>query len=180
MKYKEEIIKSETIYKGRIFDVIVDDVKLPDGKIAKREIVDHWGAVTIIAVTNDNKVILVKQYRHPVKKELYELPAGKLDLNLDPLSTAKQELREETGYEAKVLKDVIQCYTTPGFSNERMHFFVAKDLTKTKQNLDHDEFIDVLEVDSRSVIEMIKEGKIEDVKSLLGIYYLLINNIIVF
>lgn len=179
MKYKEELIASETIYKGKIFDVKVDDVKLPDGNFAKREIVDHWGAVTIIAITIDKKILLVRQYRHAVNKELYELPAGKLDLDLDELSTAKQELKEETGYEAEKWEKIYECWTTPGFSNERMHFFTAFNLKKVKQQLEADEFLDVIEVSIIEALEMIKKGQIEDAKTSLGILFIFINNIVV-
>lgn len=179
MKYKEELIASETIYKGRIFDVKVDDVKLPDGNFAKREIVDHWGAVAIIAITEDRKILLVRQYRHAVNKELYELPAGKLDLDLDELSTAKQELKEETGYEAGEWEKIYECWTTPGFSNERMHFFTAFSLKKVEQQLEADEFLDVIEVSIIEALEMIKKGQIEDAKTSLGILFIFINNIVV-
>ena len=147
----------------------LDDVILPNGKSSKREVVEHAGAVTVVAITNDQKVLLVKQYRYPVGEVLLELPAGGLNQGEAPLKCAKRELKEETGWEATDWEELPTFYTTPGFTNEKMYLFLAKNLTYTGQNLDEDEFIQVVSVPLDETLNMIQRGEIRDAKSIVGI-----------
>ncbi len=157
------------IYKGKIINLRVDTVTLPDGGTCTREIVEYAGAVAIVPLNEKGELLLVRQYRYAVKKALLEIPAGKIEPGEDPAECAKRELLEETGYEAKELNKVIRFYSTPGFTNEEIHVFLATGLTLKKQNLDDDEFIDVQTIPYDTALEMIRTGEICDAKSVAGI-----------
>ena len=121
--YEEKTIKSETLYKGRIVDLRIETVELPDKKYAKREIVDHGKGACIIPIRDDGKIILVKQFRKAINQFIYELPAGLVDPGEDPSQTAYRELQEEIGYKANDLKFLFSGYPSPGFTNEETSFF---------------------------------------------------------
>ena len=165
----EKTVESKVVYQGKVLSLRLDDVTLPNGKSSKREVVEHAGAVTVVAVTNEQKVLLVKQYRYPVGEVLLELPAGGLNQGEAPLKCAKRELKEETGWEATDWEELPTFYTTPGFTNEKMYLFLAKNLTYTGQNLDEDEFIQVVSVPLDETLNMIQRGEIRDAKSIVGI-----------
>ena len=166
----EKTVESKVVYQGKILSLRLDDVILPNGKSSKREVVEHAGAVAVVAVTNDQKVLLVKQYRYPVGEVLLELPAGGLNQGEAPLKCAKRELKEETGWEATDWEELPAFYSTPGFTNEKMYLFLAKNLTYTgQQDLDEDEFIQVISVPLDEILNMIHQGKIRDAKSIVGI-----------
>ena len=165
----EKTVESKVIYQGKVLSLRLDDVTLPNGKSSKREVVEHAGAVTVVAVTNEQKVLLVKQYRYSVGEVLLELPAGGLNHGEAPLKCAKRELKEETGWEATDWEELPTFYTTPGFTNEKMYLFLAKNLTYTGQNLDEDEFIQVVSVPLDETLNMIQRGEIRDAKSIVGI-----------
>ena len=167
--YKELLISSKTIYQGRIVNLRVDEVSLPDGKTTNREVVEHAGAVAVVPVNEKGDLLLVKQYRYAVGMTLLEIPAGKLIPGEDYASCAERELIEETGYKPSNLKHMISFYSTPGFTNEQIHLFLATDLTLKKQNLDEDEFIDVETVSLKEALGMILSGEICDAKSIAGI-----------
>lgn len=167
--YKELMISSKKIYRGRIINLRVDEVSLPDGKTTNREVVEHAGAVAVVPVNEKGELLLVRQYRYAVGKTLLEIPAGKLNPGEDYASCAGRELTEETGYKAGNLKYLISFYTTPGFTNEQIHLFLATDLTLIKQNLDEDEFIDVETVSLKQALGMVLSGEIYDAKSVAGI-----------
>ncbi|MGZ4106538.1 MAG: NUDIX hydrolase, partial [Tumebacillaceae bacterium] len=143
----------------------------PNGNQSTREVVLHPGAVTVLAITEDDKVLLVRQYRNPCDTVLIEAPAGKLEKNEDPLEAAKRELEEETGYTANKWQHLSSFYTSPGFSNEILHAYVATELTKTAQNLDNDEFLDLIAVTADEVQEMLNKGEIVDSKTLTFVYW---------
>ena len=165
----EKKLNSELIYEGKIFTVTKDTVELSNGLIRKREIVHHNGGVVILAEKGD-KILLVKQCRYATQGELYELPAGKLDKeNEDILDAAKRELEEETGHIAQNWESLGFIWPTPGFCTEKLYLFFAKDLTFTKQNPDEGEIIDYLEVEKEKVFEMVKEGVINDAKSICAL-----------
>ncbi|MCF8011579.1 MAG: NUDIX hydrolase [Clostridiales bacterium] len=166
---KEKKLFSETIYEGKILNLKVDTVELPNGNISKREIVEYSGAVAVVAHTRDNQILLIHQYRYPAGEQLLEIPAGKLEPGEEPLHCAKRELREETGAEAEVWQKLFSFYSTPGFSTEKMHLFLASELQIKEQDLDEDEFVEVEKVLLDEVIQKIKEGKICDSKSIAGI-----------
>ena len=167
--YKELLISSKKIYQGRIINLRVDEVSLPDGKTTSREVVEHAGAVAVVPVNEKGELLLVRQYRYAAGKTLLEIPAGKLEPEEDCFSCAERELLEETGYEAGNLRRLISFYSTPGFTNEQIHLYLATDLTLKKQNLDEDEFIDVEAVSLKQALKMALSGEICDAKSVAGI-----------
>ncbi|EIT87278.1 NUDIX hydrolase [Fictibacillus macauensis ZFHKF-1] len=173
MKHLEEnTLSVSTIYNGKIIDVEVQDVSLPNGSTSKREIVKHPGAVAIIAVTKENKLLLVRQYRKALEKVIVEIPAGKLEKGEDPKESAVRELQEETGYESGSLRSIGSFYTSPGFADELIHLYVAEDLTFSKQQLDEDEFLDVLEVSLEEAEQMVLNEEIHDAKTVYAVQYL--------
>ena len=169
IKFKEKTITSENIYKGKILNLRVDEIELPDGRNSVREIVEHSGGVTIIAITDDNEILLVKQYRKPAEDVLLEIPAGKLEDGEVPLSCAKRELVEETGYQTNEINKLFSFYTSPGYSNEIIHIFIARGLTFIGQNPDNDEFIEVVKIKKQEIMELINNGKIKDSKTIIGL-----------
>lgn len=176
---EEKTLKTEHIYSGRIIQVQVDEVELPNGKTSTRELVKHPGAVAVIAITDDNKLVMVEQYRKPLEKLIVEIPAGKLEKGEEPALCARRELEEETGYECESLELVSSFYTSPGFADEIIHVYVAKGL-KQKENaagLDEDEFVNVLEITLEEALEFIKEKRIFDAKTIFGVQYLQIANL---
>ncbi|AYV66933.1 ADP-ribose pyrophosphatase [Niallia circulans] len=176
---EEKTLKTEHIYSGRIIQVQVDEVELPNGKTSTRELVKHPGAVAVIAITDDNKLVMVEQYRKPLEKVIVEIPAGKLEKDEEPALCARRELEEETGYECESLELVSSFYTSPGFADEIIHVYVAKGL-KQKENaagLDEDEFVNVLEITLDEALEFIKEKRIFDAKTIFGVQYLQIANL---
>lgn len=168
-KLKEDKISSQVIFSGKILEVRLDRVLLPNGKEAAREVVGHPGAVAVVAVTPDDEVILVRQYRYPVDEILLELPAGKIDKGEEPELCAIRELEEETGYRAQKLEKLTSIVTTPGFSDEVLHIYLAKELEKTAQMLDNDEFLNVEFYTWPKVREMIAANVIKDSKTIVGL-----------
>ncbi len=167
--YKELTISSKRIFQGRIINLRLDEVSLPNGKTTGREVVEHAGAVAIVPINEKGELLLVRQYRYAVGMPLLEVPAGTLEQGEDYALCAGRELTEETGYEAGNLKHLISFYSTPGFTNEQIHLFLATDLRLKKQSLDDDEFIDVVTVSRKQALEMILSGEICDAKSVAGI-----------
>ncbi|MCL5780253.1 MAG: NUDIX hydrolase [Firmicutes bacterium] len=166
---KETTISSKRVYEGKILNLRVDWVLLPNGKESGREVVEFSEAVAIVPIAEDGKVLLVTQYRYPVGEVLLEAPAGKMDPKEDPETCARRELQEETGYTAGSLEKICEFYTTPGFTNELMHVFLARELTLGEQNPDEDEFVQVEAVSLQDAIAMIYNGKIRDGKTIAGL-----------
>ncbi|MDI6602170.1 MAG: NUDIX hydrolase [Thermoanaerobacteraceae bacterium] len=171
MDKKEITINSRRIYDGRIINLRIDDVLLPNGNVAGREIVEHKGAVAIIPITRDKKLVMVKQYRKPAEEELWEIPAGKLEQGESPDECARRELEEETGYTGKMVK-IFEFYTSPGFSNEYMYMYIATNLVHGLQHLDPDELLDIQEFNMDELKRMLVSGMIKDAKTLIGIEYI--------
>ena len=169
-KRKYQIVSSEPKFEGEILKVFLDEVVMPDGKVHEREVVKHQGAVAIIPVTN-RKVVLVKQYRHPIKEALLEIPAGKLDPGEKPLDCAMRELEEETGYKTKKLIKLADFHTTPGYSNELLHLYFAGELEKGEQKPEGGEELDleVVNVGLNETFAMIASGEIKDAKTIIGL-----------
>jgi ADP-ribose pyrophosphatase len=157
-----------TIYSGRLLTVHEDDVRLVDGTAAQREVVAHPGAVAIVAIDSDGKVVLVRQWRHAVGRALWELPAGTRDADEVPLRTAERELAEETGLRAGDLRPLAAAPLTPGYSTEVMHFFLATALTAGPTDRDVDERMDVAHHNQEEVIALIRAGEV-DVKTIAGL-----------
>ncbi|RKD27862.1 ADP-ribose pyrophosphatase [Caminicella sporogenes DSM 14501] len=168
----ERTIKSDKIYQGKIINLRVDTVELPDKKYSKREIVEHPGGVAILPITKDNKIIMVKQYRKSVEEKLLEIPAGKLEIGEEPKECAKRELLEETGYTSENIEYLFKFYTSPGFSNEVISLFIAKNLEKGEARPDEDEYIEIKEYEIEELLEMIKNGEIKDAKTIIAILYI--------
>lgn len=166
---KETTISSDLIYTGKTIQLRVDTVEMPNKGYQKREIIEHKGAVAIVAITNDNKIVLVKQYRKAVEKELYELPAGKIEIGESPLDSAIRELKEETGYSAESLKLIHKYYPTPGFSNQLVFIYLAKNLIPGEYNLEEDEFLEVCEIDRDEAYNMVINNEICDSKTVIGL-----------
>jgi ADP-ribose pyrophosphatase len=166
---EEKTIASEQIYKGKIIDLLVDEVSLPDGGTSYREIVKHPGAVAIMAITNDQKLVLVRQYRKALEKTIYEIPAGKLDIGEEPETCAKRELQEETGYSANIWKKLVGFYTSPGFADEFIHLYEASELSLGEISPDEDEFIERVELTWDECKEKMLTGEICDAKTLYAI-----------
>ena len=173
---KETTLSSKEIYKGRIIDLYLEEVKLPNGNTSTREIVRHPGAVAVVAITPENKILMVEQYRKPLGRTIVEIPAGKLEKGEEPVTTAKRELEEETGYTCSNLKPLISFYTSPGFADELVHLFIAENLETLTEaaELDEDEFVEVLEVTLEEAQEMIQNNRIFDAKTAYAVQYLLL------
>ena len=171
-KLEEKSIFSENIFKGKLLDVRKDKVTLPNNKIGFREWINHPGAACIIPLLSENKIILVKQYRYPIKEETIEIPAGKIDLDEDPKKCAYRELEEETGYKAKKLTLLTSFYPAIGFANEKIWIYLAKNLVKSNSNTDKDEFVETISVDLNIALDMVAQGMIKDSKTIIGLMWL--------
>ncbi|MFC1568431.1 NUDIX domain-containing protein [Candidatus Margulisiibacteriota bacterium] len=166
---EEKKIKSERKFKGRLLGLRVDTVKTPGGNQATREVVEHPGAVAVVALTKDKEMVLVRQFRQPTGQVLVELPAGVPKKSESAEDCARRELEEETGFHAKKVKKVWAGYASPGYSDELIQFCLAEDMTRMKQNTEEDEFIEVDLVDLDACVDMLKNGKINDNKTMIGI-----------
>ncbi|MCY6370302.1 NUDIX hydrolase [Clostridium ganghwense] len=166
MEYYEKTLEEVNGYKGRILSLDVRTVELPNGKIAKREIIKHPGAVAILAYKTDDTIILVEQFRNPIEKTILELPAGKLEPGEDAETCGRRELEEETGYKAKKFTYLGKIATTPGFCDEYIDIYKAEQLYDGNIGGDEDEFIKVCEVQVDKIKEMIKKGEIIDAKTI--------------
>lgn len=171
MIFEEKTMKSDKLYEGKLVNLRIDTVELADKKYSKREIIEHPGAVCILALTEDNCVILVKQYRKAVERALLELPAGIIELNEEPGETAKRELKEETGFSANKMEFLLEFYTSPGFTNEKVYIFLATDLTPGDTEFDDSEFIEVSKVHIDELVKRVNRGDIPDSKTIIGVQF---------
>jgi ADP-ribose pyrophosphatase len=173
MSFEEKVVKSISRYKGEIIDVYQQTVELPSGELANRDVVKHQGAVGVLALTNDGKAIFEEQWRTPIGKTTIEIPAGKVEPGEDLLETAKRELNEETRYEAGEIKKISGFYSAPGFSNEYMTLYQATDLKRVTKELPRDqgENLNIFELSLDEALKAVNDGKIEDAKTILAIYY---------
>lgn len=167
MNYKT--IHSENIYHGRAFSVRRDEIKLPDGNTAHRDIIDHGGAVTILPLDSDGHIWFVRQYRHAAGVEILELPAGMLEEGEPPEMCARRETREEVGMAAGHLLKIGEFYLAPGYSTEYMHVYLATDLFPSPLPGDEDEFLSVESIPIAQVFEMAKTGIFRDAKTLAAL-----------
>ncbi|HDK7167616.1 TPA: NUDIX hydrolase [Clostridium botulinum] len=170
MNFYEKTLEEEEIYKGKIINVVKQRVKLPNGKESFREIVKHPGAVAILAYKDEDTVLLIKQFRKAIDKDIFEIPAGKIEKGEDIESSALRELEEETGYKAKKMEYLGKIVTSPGFSDEYIYIYKAFNLCKGKDDLeDEDEFIDLMEISIDKLKEYIKDGKVIDGKTISAV-----------
>jgi len=167
--FYEKQVETKTVYSGMIVDVRQDIAELQNGNRAEREVVVHPGGVGIVAVTNNNKVLMVRQYRYPMEEELLEIPAGKLDGGEDPFLCAKRELSEETGYTAAKYVDLGAIYPSPGFCRETLYLYLALDLEPGDMHLDENELLSVEHVDIDELIDKVMANELKDAKSIVGV-----------
>ena len=169
-------IGTRRAYTGRIINLDVDTVRFPDGSEGELEMVRHPGASAVVPFLSDPRgadpqLLLIKQYRYAALDFLYEIPAGRLEPNEAPERCARRELQEETGCTAGTLEHMHTMFTTPGFTDEKIHLFLAFDLTRGEANREADEFISVEVVPLTAALDMIRDGRIKDAKTALGILY---------
>lgn len=163
-------IKRELVVKGAIIDYYQDTMQIPNGNVAKWDLIDHKGAAAVVAVREDGKLLMVRQYRNALERETIELPAGGLEGRDEPTSKAAiRELEEETGYICSEVELLTSIYTTVAFCNEKIDIYVARNLQAGKQHLDEDEFINVEAYSMEELTDMILQGKIQDSKTVCGI-----------
>ena len=172
-KFEEKTIHSQPIFKGKVISLKVDDVTLPNGETSKREIVNHPGAVAIIAITGEGKLVVVEQYRKALERSIIEIPAGKLEPGELPEVTAARELEEETGYGCNELTYLQSFATSPGFADEIIHLFIARGLYKIENRaaMDEDEFVELMEITVEEGERMIAQQKIFDAKTAFAILW---------
>jgi ADP-ribose pyrophosphatase len=166
---KDKLIQESTLYEGRILKLKKQIIETADGRITTREIIDHPDIVCIIAVTNDEKILLVKQYRSVIARDLIELPAGFVDKGETPQESAERELREETGYKANHIFYATTIFSSPGFTNEQIHFFIATDLTLDPLIAEDTALITLTLLDANDIVDFIQTAKINDGKTLSGL-----------
>ena len=165
----EKIIKTDTMFEGRVFKVEVSEVELPDGQKSTREIIRHNGGAAIVAIDENKNIFLVKQYRIATGQEMLEIPAGKLEIGEDPLECAKRELEEETGMKAGEIKHLFSMYATPGYCAEKLHIYFTKGLKSGQIHRDEEEFLHVIKVPFDIAYKMVMNGQIFDAKTIAGI-----------
>ena len=168
MQFKEKTLCKNYVYKGKILSLRKDDVILPNGQQAIREVVEHSGGSAIYCEI-DGKILLVKQYRYPDEKEIWEIPAGKVNPGESPEQTAVRELEEEGGIIAERVEKMFDVYPTPAYTSEIIRIYRAVGLTKSKQRLDDDEFLDSQWIDKEQVVKMIYDGEINDSKTIIAV-----------
>ena len=171
-RLKETKISSEQKFSGRLIDLYLDQVELPNGEMTTREWIDHPGAVCLIPILPDGKICLIRQFRYGPREEFIEIPAGKLDAGEAPLDCAYRELEEETGYRTNKLTFLTNIHPAIGFSNEKMWMYLAEELELSKKKLDEDEFLELLPTPLNQAIEWVFSGKITDVKTIIGIMWM--------
>ena len=169
MEFTEKTLSTKRVYDGKVVFVDYDDIETSDGHKSFREVIRHPGGVVIVAEKDENTILMVKQFRYPLKSVSLELPAGKLEFGENPDNAAPRELEEETGYIAKTWKSLGYIYTTPGICDEKLYLYYAKDLIYTKPNPDEGEIIQALEYNINDVFKMIKNGEINDSKTLCAL-----------
>ncbi|MEG0308758.1 MAG: NUDIX hydrolase [Clostridium sp.] len=172
MKLFENTINEEYKFKGRMINLKIQEVELPNGRLSSREIVEHPGGVAIVAYLDADTLILVEQFRKPIDRILLEIPAGKLEHGEDPRVCGIRELEEETGYKAEKFEYLGKIVTTPGFSNEYIYFFKAENLYKGQVNMDEDEFINLKTYKISEIKKMVKSGEIIDGKTISALAYI--------
>ena len=169
-------IRSERIYTGRIINLDRDTVRFPDGSVGELEMIRHPGASAIVPFVSeptgdDPQILMIKQYRYAAEEYLYEIPAGRLDSGEEPLACARRELKEETGCTARSMEFLFTMFTTPGFTDERIHLFMATELAHGEAAREEDEFADVVVLRLSEALELVQRGEIPDGKSALGLLY---------
>ncbi len=169
MEFIEKQLSTKVTYEGKVINIMLDDIELPDGRKSFREVIRHPGGVVAVAMKDENTILMVKQYRYAIQKVSLELPAGKLEKGEDVHEAIKRELLEETGYRAKNWKDLGYINTTPGICDEKLYLFLATDLYYDAPCPDDGEIIEAYEYKLDDIFEMIKNGEINDSKTICAL-----------
>lgn len=177
MKLEEKTLSTQTLFSGKVINLELSKVELPNGNEANREVVRHPGGAAVLLV-NGGKILLERQFRFPYNKVIWEIPAGKLNKGEDPEHAAKRELEEETGYRAEKLERLVEVYPSPGYTDEIIYVFSADAAKLEKQHLDDDEFVNAEFVDLKKCIEMIESGEICDAKTIAAVMKYIYDNTI--
>lgn len=175
MNFEEKTLDSKVVYEGKVVTVIRDDVEVADGHKSFREVVLHSGGVVVAALKDNDTILLIKQYRYPLKKVNLELPAGKLEIGENPDEACKRELEEETGYQAKQWQSLGFINTTPGICTEKLYLYLAKDLEFVGEHPDEGEILKCEEYNLSEVFKMINSGEINDAKTICTLFRAFIN-----
>jgi ADP-ribose pyrophosphatase len=170
-KLKEETLSSCVVFSGTLLELRKDSVRLPDGSTTSREYVRHPGAVGIVALFDDGRVLLERQYRYPQRREFVEIPAGKLEPEEAHLETAQRELLEETGYAAAEWTRLGVIHNAIGYSDEAIELWLARGLEQRAQKLDAEEFLEVFTLPFGEALAMAADGRISDVKTIIGLFW---------
>lgn len=165
-----ETLSSRLIYPGRVFNLRVDRVRFPDGRETSLDIVEHGGAVVVLPVRSDGRLVMIRQYRHPAGAALLEFPAGTLEQDEEPEVCARRELQEETGFSARNLERLGGMYLAPGYSTEYLHVFLATGLEEDPLPKDEDEWLELEVLAVPELLERVRSGDLEDAKSLAGLF----------
>lgn len=169
MELHEDRIGGEHIFSGRVVNLKVDQIRLPNGHTSVREVIEHPGGVTVAALTEQNELLMVRQFRYPFQNVLLELPAGKLEPGEDPLEAAKREQMEETGTSADVYISLGGSYATPAYCTEQIYLWACRITSMGEQHLDPDEFLEVEAVPLERAVELVLTNQIPDAKTQIGI-----------
>lgn len=165
-----EIIQSDTVFRGKVFNVRVDQIRLPDGRIGRIDLIEHRGAVTIIPVDQVGQIWFIRQHRHPASEDLLELPAGVMDEREEPAQSAQRELREEIGMAAKNLVPLGEFFLAPGYSTEYMYVYLAQELEPAPLPQDEDEQIEIVKISIKDLPDLVNRRQIRDAKSLASLF----------
>ena len=169
MELTEKTLSSQSVFDGRILHVTLDEIELPNGKMSKREVVNHPGGVTVAALDDENNLYFVKQFRYPYKEVVLELPAGKLEKGSTPLENGKRELLEETGAEGYSYMSLGQLYPSPGYTNEIIHLYVCRVRTEGESRPDDGEFLNVEKIPLDKAVEMVLNNQLPDAKTQVAV-----------
>jgi len=172
MDLKETQLDSTLVYDGGFIKVRKDNARLPDGSVSTREYIEHPGAVAMLALLDNGKLIMERQYRYAPQREFIEIPAGKIDYQEDILLTAQRELLEETGYVASEWTHLTTTWPCIGYADERIEYFLARGLTHQGRQLDDGEFLEVFELSLEEALDWVRQGKINDSKTIVGLFWL--------
>ena len=167
----EHRVSSRLVYDGKLLKVRSDIARLPDGGTAEREFIEHPGAVAVIALTDAGELVMERQYRYPLGRDMIEIPAGKIDPEEDPLATARRELKEETGYTAAEWRHVATIHIAIAYSNEHIEIYLAKGLRHEGAKLDDEEFLEIFTLPLATALAWVREGKITDSKTVSGLFW---------
>ncbi|MEO6725567.1 MAG: NUDIX hydrolase [Blastocatellia bacterium] len=164
-----ELIESQNIFTGAVFSVERDRLREENGLEIVREVVRHVGGAGCLPLFDDGRVALVKQYRHPARRELLEIPAGKIEAGETPMECAAREVEQEIGFRVGRIEPLADFYSTPGFCEERLYVYLATELEQAEQNLDHDEFVEIIYLPLNEAVAMAERGEIEDSKTIIAL-----------